>query len=107
MRRLIARFEIGIGGALLALCFSYGGWCAWSLPRYGRQTPHGIETPMCNWGMEIVAIGAAGIALITMMSGFLGYAYHSKALGWYSTQVPAALVWAWVTCALVNSVGNP
>jgi hypothetical protein len=101
MRRLISKLELAIGALLLILGVARFGWCQWSLPRHGRQTPHGLETPVCNWGMDLMTILIGAIALLTIVSGLAGYRLHSRTFPWYAAQIPAVAAWGWAAYGLI------
>lgn len=81
-RARISRAEVVTGAALLVAVVLHFGWCAWSLPRYGVLSSHGLETAACNWGTQLLAAIVGGLAILAAASGTLGYCLRSRALGW-------------------------
>ena len=102
MQRLsIVKLEIVTSIVLLLACTGHFGWCEWSVPRHAEQTPHGFETAACNWGTVLTRLVIALIAVLTLLSGLLGYRARSKTFAWYAAQAPAMVSWSWVFYVLV------
>lgn len=92
-RARISRKVLLAGTLLLAVVASHVGWCAWSLPRYGVVTAHGLETTACNWGTAVLGSTIGVLALITFVTGLVGHWARSRATIWAAVQLPAIVSW--------------
>lgn len=101
-RTRISRAQVVTGAALLLAVVLHFGWCAWSVPRYGVLPSHGVETAACNWGTQLLAAIVGGLAILTAASGALGHCLHSRALGWWLSQLPAVGGWGWLPLGILD-----
>jgi hypothetical protein len=94
--------EIALAIGLFLMCAAHLGWCKWSVPRSGVMGPHGLETAGCNWGTSLLSIALAVIAILTLVSGVVGWWARARTAYWYASQVPAILGWGWIGFGLLT-----
>jgi ABC-type Co2+ transport system permease subunit len=80
------------------------GWCAWSLPRYGVVTSHGVETAACNWGTQLLAAMVGGLAALMAASGALRLWLRSRPLAWWLSHLPALGGWGWLLLGVLEAL---
>jgi hypothetical protein len=101
-RLTVARAEALLGGLLALLGVANCAWCSWSLPRYGVETAHGLETAVCNWGTGILTLLCIGMGVSILVLGLFALWRRAAHWSWWACQIAIGAVVGYIALLIVE-----